>query len=706
MKKLLIYAFALLTISTGTMAQEAASGRKLTSKILNRQDSTYLASNEAKEVADQVLLFQRVTGGWPKNLDMVTPLTAEGKAQLLKDKAKTDDSTIDNGATTLQLKFLAGVFEATRDIRYRKAFNDGLNYLLSGQYDNGGWPQFWPNPRGYQVHITYNDDNMIHVLELFLSIIEKKGYYTRLLVDDAMRARLKKSLDKGIDCILKTQIMVDGKPTVWCQQHDRNTFVPAPARAFELASYCSAESAGLVKLLMELPNPDARIKAAVNGAMTWFDKYKLTGLRVYKIGKKGSYEADVRLIRDAKAKPIWARYYDLQYCEPFVCDRDGIMRRSLQDIGVERRCGYSWYNDRAQELYPLYEKWAEKYEPGEKLNITLDSKGGNELGTFQLNRKPVHDLADYNAVVNPGESIQKALEAAPDSSETPYKIFVRNGLYNQKVIITKPNIVLVGENRDSTILQIGETQKNLFMKEYEGKPLHNGVIVIESKAVNCMISGFTINNNYGTAVDPNDHTQQMAVYGTADKTIIVNCRIMSDGNATLSLWRSGGGMYYLADLVVRSKGGDFFCPRGTCFATRCTFAGSGSAMIGHDGRSDKDAKLVITNSIFTATKPTKLGRYYHDAQFCLINCKMSESINDEDISYAYPDKVEDPCPWGKRVYYLDCVREGGDYGFLQNNISTNNNESPVYLVSNAKTTFKNKWNPERRISNLWKWIGY
>ena len=63
---------------------------------------------------------------------------------------------------------------------------------------------------------------------------------------------------KRQECILATQIIKDGEPSVWCQQNDRETLKPAPARAYELPSYCSAESAGIVRLLMELPAPDAR----------------------------------------------------------------------------------------------------------------------------------------------------------------------------------------------------------------------------------------------------------------------------------------------------------------------------------------------------------------------------------------------------------------------------------------------------------------
>jgi PelA/Pel-15E family pectate lyase len=121
-------------------------------------------------VAEQMLLYQCVTGGWPKNIDMTRPLTEAERARVVLDKQRRDDSTIDNGATTSQMNFLARLFQQTRDARYRDAFRQGVEYLLSGQYDNGGWPQFWPQPRGYQRHITFNDDAMVNTLRLLRDI--------------------------------------------------------------------------------------------------------------------------------------------------------------------------------------------------------------------------------------------------------------------------------------------------------------------------------------------------------------------------------------------------------------------------------------------------------------------------------------------------------------------------------------------------------
>lgn len=672
---------------------------------LRETNPEFFKSDEARRIGDQVLLFQRVTGGWPKNTDMVSPLTDEDVARLKSEYSREYDSTTDNNATSMQMLFLARLYQATGDVKYRDAFRRGVEYLLSGQYPNGGWPQFWPKMRDYQIHITYNDNAMVNTLTLFRDIMAADYPFNGNLTDKAMRKRLSKSFDKGIDCIIATQIITDGEPTVWCQQHDRETYAPAPARAYELPSYCSSESASIVGLLMSLPNPDAKVKKAVHGAMKWFDKYKLTGISVKRVGRKGHPGADVCVVEKPGAGPIWARFYDLEYCEPYVCDRDGVPRRHLEQIGHERRNGYGWFNDTAAGLYPIYEEWAAKYDPKNKVDISLESKGANENGTIEMYRKPVVKQEDFDAVVNPGESIQAAISKAPATPTEPFKILIRKGRYNEKVIVDRPNIVLVGEDRDSTILVLAERNGRELVKEYNGKRTGNGVIVIQEGADDCVISGLTVYNNYGTTVE-NTTTHQMAIFGRATRTIVINSNVWADGNDALSLWApNSGGMYYHADLSIRCPGVDFLCPRGWCYATRCKFYGDGRALIWHDGRGDKSKKLVITESEFDSKRPAPLGRYHHDSKFFLLHCNFSERILDSNIKYAYTDKVLDPCPWGQRVYFFDCHREGGDSGWLADNLDASD-EAPEFHGVTAKWTFDEKWDPEKRIHDLWNVLAY
>ncbi len=711
MKRLLTLLLVLTSVVVTVQAQRGRGGRNLP----NHENDEFYKTEEARRIGDQVLLYQRVTGGWPKNINMSRPLTDEERVQVLRDKERRDDSTTDNGATNMQMLYLAKLYQATQVERYKEGVLKAVEYLLSGQYENGGWPQFWPEMHGYQMHITYNDDAMVNTMNLLRAVAQQKDPYQGL-ADEALRQRCMKAFDKGVECILKTQMHnKEGRLTVWCQQHYRDNYEPAPARAYELPSYCSMESASITKLLMSLPNPDERVKQAVHAAMAWFDKYKLTGLRIQRTGPWASMDGDTKLVEDADAEPIWGRYYDLKYCEPYVCDRDGLPRRRLEDIGHERRNGYAWFGSRPAELYPTYDKWADRYDPQHKVTVSLKTKGANENGLIDMFRQPQKDLNDFDAVVKAGERIQDAIEKAPLKPVRPFKIFIRKGLYQQKVIIDRPNIVLVGEDRDSTCIVLAETEDTRIVKEYHGQPVHHGVVVLQEGADDCVISGLTIYNNYGTVVEPGNTKHQMAVYGRGTRTIVINSNIWADGNDALSLWAREGGMYYHADLYLRCPGVDFLCPRGWCYATRCRLYGDGRALIWHDGRGNKDQKLVITNSQFDAKRPTPLGRYHHDSQFYIVNCKLSENILDQNIEHAYKGRTAeemakegkklDPCPWGQRTYYYGNRREGGHSGWLKDNLKTAPG-SPEFHMITALWTFDGKWDPEQYIRELWNVLAY
>lgn len=378
MRKTLLF-LAFCTLSAIAQAQFAPSRKNL----INEKRAEFFKTDEARRIGEQVLLWQRNTGGWPKNIDMVTEMTAEQRQQVIADKVRRNDSTTDNGATTTQMAFIARLYQATGDNRYRDAFRKAVDYLLSGQYENGGWPQFWPVQRDYQIHITYNDDAMVNTMLMLRNVYEENEPYGNGLCDERQRAAMKKAFDKGVECILATQIRTNGVLTVWCQQHDHVTLQPAYARAYELPSYCAQESSGIIALLMSLPNPDERVKTAVHSAMAWIDKYKLTGIRMVTAKDDATGTFDRKIIHDANATPTWARFYDLKNNVPFVCDRDGVPRLRLSEIGYERRNGYAWYGNRPATLYPQYEKWAAKYDPEHKVAISLQTKGANENGTIE-----------------------------------------------------------------------------------------------------------------------------------------------------------------------------------------------------------------------------------------------------------------------------------------------------------------------------------
>jgi PelA/Pel-15E family pectate lyase len=319
------------------------------------QPPAWYGSAEAVRVADAVRLYQRNTGGWPKNIDMAAPLDADGTQRV--EAAKGDaDSTIDNRATTTQLRFLALVYSATRADRFRESFDLGLDYLLAAQYPNGGWPQFFPLRADYSRHITFNDDAVINAMTVLRDV--SSGTPPFAFVDSARRARAADAVARGVKLILTAQIRVNGRLTAWCAQHDEITLAPAGARTYEHPSLSGSESVGIVSFLMSMPKPDAAVVASVEAAVAWFREVRIEGLRVERRSDSrlpGGFDRVV--VTDTAAPALWARFYEIGTNRPIFSGRDGIIRFSLAEIEHERRVNYSWYGDWPRTVLASYEDW-------------------------------------------------------------------------------------------------------------------------------------------------------------------------------------------------------------------------------------------------------------------------------------------------------------------------------------------------------------
>lgn len=330
----------------------------VTWKEVLSQEPAWYASAEAVRIADNVLLYQRDNGGWNKNLDMAQPLSDTEKAKLRNEK-KEPESTIDNGATTQQMYYLARVYTAAKQERFRDAFLKGVDYLLAAQYPNGGWPQYYPLRKGYYTHITYNDNAMIGVMNVLSDVAGKKPDYA--FVDEERRQRAEKAVAKGLDCILKTQVVVNNKRTAWGQQHDVKTLAPTSARAYEHPSLASMETLGIVRFLMQVDNPGPQVIQAVQAAIAWFEEAKQTGIRV----EEG--QDDRVVVAAPSAPPIWARFYEIGTNRPIFSGRDGVIKYSLAEIERERRTGYRWYSVSPAALLEAYPAWQKKWAPNQNV---------------------------------------------------------------------------------------------------------------------------------------------------------------------------------------------------------------------------------------------------------------------------------------------------------------------------------------------------
>jgi PelA/Pel-15E family pectate lyase len=365
--------FSALTTSAQTTRPTTRQFPLTIARVVTFNDQR-LGSEQGRQIVSNILTWQNRNGGWWKGYDLTAPrpttVPAQTPESLARDGSWLGGSTIDNSATYSEMRILAHAYRLDARPEYKTAFERGLTFLLDMQYPHGGFPQRFPlQPDNYSRHITFNDNAMGSVLGMLNEIAEAQGDLN--FTDEATRRRCKEAYQRGIECILKCQIKVDGRLTAWCAQHDEVTFLPAGARTYELPSISGSESAGVAMLLMEIKNPDERVKQAVIASVGWFNDAAVRG-KVFRNVRGQQYERgqDRVIVDDPTAPPQWARFYDLQTNLPFYCGRDGVKKATLAEIEWERRNGYQWMRPWGQPVLDRYPAWAREHGLPEKLPTT------------------------------------------------------------------------------------------------------------------------------------------------------------------------------------------------------------------------------------------------------------------------------------------------------------------------------------------------
>ena len=342
-----IFLVATMSVATYSVAASYVPPATAVSKINSYRGYSELTSAASGMDIDQytynMTTWQIANGGFYKAMaDKYKSAYSGGQKSEWQAKGGGDLGTIDNNATIQEMRLLAVRYKETTNNNYKSAFktsfNKAVNFILTMQRAKGGIPQVWPKRGNSADQITLNDNAMIRAMVTMMDIANKTSPFDSDIIDDATRSKMKSALDKAIDFLLKAQIVNDGKPTVWCAQHDTNSMAPVGARAYELASKSGSESAGAVWFLMNWPEQTEAIQKSVKGAIEWYKKTRVTGLYFNK--KAGTFEK-----RDGNV--LWYRFYEVNNDNYFFCDRDGASTKT-QDftrISEERRTGYQWAGD-------------------------------------------------------------------------------------------------------------------------------------------------------------------------------------------------------------------------------------------------------------------------------------------------------------------------------------------------------------------------
>jgi PelA/Pel-15E family pectate lyase len=328
---------------TGWTAAPVGSGFTMSDAMMG----DWFKTAEATTLADAIVSYQTPTGGWSKRVDFKRT-RARGESFASEDGWDWI-GTLDNGATTEQLHFLAGVVRAQGQPRHRAALERGLEYLLLSQYPTGCWPQVYPLAGGYHDAATFNDDATVHALQVLRSVA--RGEYSAAA---ELRQRAAAAVERAVNCIIMTQVEIAGRKTVWGAQHDPITFQPVKARTYEHASLSGRESAAILDFLMQVESPAPAVVHAVHAGTAWF---RASAIRGYSYAPRGV------LAQKSDGGPLWARFYELGTNKPIFSDRDGVIKYSLSEIGEERRRGYLWYTDEPAATLRRYDAWARRHPP-------------------------------------------------------------------------------------------------------------------------------------------------------------------------------------------------------------------------------------------------------------------------------------------------------------------------------------------------------
>lgn len=230
----------------------------------------------------------------------------------------------------------------------------------------------------------------------------------------------------------------------------------------------------------------------------------------------------------------------------------------------------------------------------------------------------------FNAIVDPSgtadyKTIAEAVAAAEQmaTKDAPYHIFIKKGVYQEHVEITKPYIHLTGQDRLQVIITDNKS------KSYNGDLGKTATVYVNASDVN--LDNLTINNTFGSG------EQALALYTLGDRITVTQCRI----NGWQDTYRTGksGQRHLVRECLVSGttdfiyNAGDVFFDRDTLELTNTTNVIVAPSHINPTwGYVFRDAFITTADGIATAT--TDLGRPWGDTpKVAFIDTKLAANVS-------------------------------------------------------------------------------
>lgn len=221
-------------------------------------------------------------------------------------------------------------------------------------------------------------------------------------------------------------------------------------------------------------------------------------------------------------------------------------------------------------------------------------------------------------------TIQDLVLQLPDYSKTPIKVFIKNGIYKEKIILptSKTNITFIGEDKTKTILTYDD---------YASKLNNVGQEIGTSGSASFFIFGdnftaenITFQNTAGRV------GQAVAIRTEADKIKFINCNFIGDQD-TVYLVKPGSRQYFYNCYIEGTV--DYIFGAATAYFDNCELHNKGKGYVTAASTTEE----IPYGYIFYQCKITGedanshyLGRPWRPyAKVIFINTTMDESINQD-----------------------------------------------------------------------------
>lgn len=160
-------------------------------------------------------------------------------------------------------------------------------------------------------------------------------------------------------------------------------------------------------------------------------------------------------------------------------------------------------------------------------------------------------------------TVQAAIDAVPANNSANVTIFVKNGTYTEKLNFpaNKPNITLIGESADGTILTYADTASSA------GGTSNSASVYVRGNNFNA--ENITFRNTAGASAG-----QAVALYVTGDRASFTNVRILGNQD---TLYANGGRHYYRNSYIEGTV--DFIFGGATAVFENCEIKSLGNGYV-------------------------------------------------------------------------------------------------------------------------------